>query len=260
MPHRKVWECVSASRAAAEQHGILEPGRHAVGFGVGQEPIPAALAQAGLTVLATDLDVTEEASTEWAATTQHMSDLRFLSLPDIVPDDVLERQVTTRYVDMNSVPEDLGRFDLVWSCCALEHLGSPEAGLEFIVRTLDLLEPGGVSVHTTELELTPRTETSRLRESRRLSEGRSRPTRGASPQPRLRDPDKLVRVDGHGRRSLGLAPALSQRRPGAPEARRLGLCLHVGRPPHPATGREFGTLLIGPLPGTEPTDEPNAFT
>ena len=158
MPHRKVWECVYILRAA-EQHGILEPGRHAVGFGVGQEPIPAALAQAGLTVLATDLDVTEEASTEWAATTQHMSDLRSLSLPDIVPDDVLERQVTTRYVDMNSVPEDLGRFDLVWSCCALEHLGSPEAGLEFIVRTLDLLEPGGVSVHTTELELTPRTET-----------------------------------------------------------------------------------------------------
>jgi hypothetical protein len=61
---------------------------------------------------------------------------------------------------MNSVPDDLGRFDLVWSCCALEHLGSPEAGLEFVVRTLDLLEPGGVSVHTTELELTPRAETS----------------------------------------------------------------------------------------------------
>jgi Methyltransferase domain len=155
MPHRKVWEDVYVMRAA-EQHGILEPGRRAVGFGVGQEPIPAALAQAGLTVLATDLDVTEEASAAWAAAAQHMSNLRSL---DTVPDDVLEGQVSTRYVDMNSVPDDLGRFDLVWSCCALEHLGSPEAGLEFVVRTLDLLEPGGVSVHTTELELTPRSET-----------------------------------------------------------------------------------------------------
>ena len=158
MPHRKVWECVYLLRAA-EQHGILEPGRRAVGFGVGQEPIPAALADAGLTVLATDLDVTEQASAGWAAAAQHMSDLRSLSRPDIVADEVLERQVSTRYVDMNSVPDDLGRFDLVWSSCALEHLGSPEAGLEFVVRTLDLLEPGGVSVHTTELELTPRTET-----------------------------------------------------------------------------------------------------
>jgi hypothetical protein len=158
MPHRKVWEGVYVMRAA-EQHGILEPGRRAVGFGVGQEPIPAALAQAGLTVLATDLDVTQEASAAWAGAAQHMSNLRSPSLPDVGPDDVLEGQVSTRYVDMNSVPNDLGRFDLVWSCCALEHLGSPEAGLEFVVRTLDLLEPGGVSVHTTELELTPRTET-----------------------------------------------------------------------------------------------------
>jgi hypothetical protein len=60
---------------------------------------------------------------------------------------------------MNEVPDDLGRFDLVWSACALEHLGSPEAGMEFIVRTLDLLEPGGIAAHTTELELTPRVET-----------------------------------------------------------------------------------------------------
>jgi hypothetical protein len=72
---------------------------------------------------------------------------------------VLEQHVQTRAVDMKEVPGDLGRFDLVWSACALEHLGSPEVGLGFVVRTLDLLEPGGVAVHTTELELTPRAET-----------------------------------------------------------------------------------------------------
>ena len=158
VPHRKVWEFVYILRAA-EQNGRLEPDRRAVGFGVGHEPIPAGLAQVGMTVLATDLDVDDAASSFWAAGAQHMSDLRSLSRPDVVPDDVLERQVSTRYVDMKDIPADLGRFDLVWSCCALEHLGSPEAGLEFVVRTLDLLEPGGVSVHTTELELTPRTET-----------------------------------------------------------------------------------------------------
>ena len=110
-------------------------------------------------MLATDLDTGDRESAAWAATGQHMSGLDALSKPDVVSDDVLERLVSTRYVDMNAVPDDLGRFDFVWSCCAIEHLGSPKSGLEFVVRTLDLLEPAGVAVHTTELELTPREET-----------------------------------------------------------------------------------------------------
>ena len=88
-----------------------------------------------------------------------MASLQSLSNTDVVPDEVLERLVTARYVDMNEIPNDLGRFDLVWSSCALEHLGTPQAGLDFVMRTLDLLEPGGLAVHTTELELTPRAET-----------------------------------------------------------------------------------------------------
>ena len=62
-------------------------------------------------------------------------------------------------MDMNDLADDLGEFDLVWSSCAIEHLGSPEAGLEFVLRTAELLRPGGVAVHTTEFELTTRDET-----------------------------------------------------------------------------------------------------
>ena len=72
-----------------------------------------------------------------------MASLRSLSKPDVVSDEVLERIVTARHVDMNEIPDDLGGFDLVWSSCALEHLGTPQAGLDFVMRTLDLLEPGG---------------------------------------------------------------------------------------------------------------------
>jgi hypothetical protein len=158
VPHRKLWEFCYILRAA-EQHGLLEQGRRAVGFGVGREPIPAVLASRGLSVLATDLDASADASEAWAAGGQHMSGLAALSHPEVVSDEVLERQVATSYVDMNAVPDDLGSFDLVWSACALEHLGTPEAGLDFVEQTLELLEPGGLSVHTTELELTPRTET-----------------------------------------------------------------------------------------------------
>jgi len=156
--HRKVWEFVYVLRAA-EQEAVLAAGRRALGFGVGREPLPAALAKHGLSVLATDLGAGEGETAAWAATRQHMSDLRALSHPAIVTDEKLAEHVTVRHVDMNHVPDDLGAFDLVWSCCALEHLGSPGSGLDFVVRTLDLLEPGGVSVHTTELELTPREET-----------------------------------------------------------------------------------------------------
>jgi hypothetical protein len=158
MLHRKVWEFVYVLRAA-EQYGVVSSGCHALGFGVGREPIPAALAAHGVSVLATDLDASEREAGAWAESSQHLSSLEALSAPGIVPDDVLERQVSVRYVDMNAVPDDLGTFDLVWSCCAFEHLGGARAGLDFVSRTLDLLRPGGVSVHTTELELTARTTT-----------------------------------------------------------------------------------------------------
>lgn len=85
-----------------------------------------------------------------------MFGLEALSKPAVVSDEILKRQVRTRSLDMKAIPDDLGTFDLIWSSSALEHLGSPGAGLEFVVATLDHLEPGGVSVHTTELELVPR--------------------------------------------------------------------------------------------------------
>jgi hypothetical protein len=154
--HRKLWEWCYILRAA-EQHGKLEQGAKALGFGVGSEPLPAAFARFGVSVLATDR--APDASKGWAASGQHMADLRSLSKTDVVSDVELERHVTARHIDMNVIPDDLGRFDVIWSSCALEHLGTPQAGLGFIMRTLDLLEPGGIAVHTTELELTPRVET-----------------------------------------------------------------------------------------------------
>ena len=62
--HRKLWEWCYILRAA-EQHGKLVRGAKAVGFGVGSEPLPAALAHFGLSVLATDR--APEASEGWAA-------------------------------------------------------------------------------------------------------------------------------------------------------------------------------------------------
>src|SRR5204862_6154410 len=67
------------------------------------------------------------------------------------PRATFEAQVEFRPLDMrdlSGLPRE--RFDFLWSSCALEHLGTLESGLEFVVRSTQLLKAGGVAVHTTE--------------------------------------------------------------------------------------------------------------
>jgi 2-polyprenyl-3-methyl-5-hydroxy-6-metoxy-1,4-benzoquinol methylase len=154
--HRKPWEYAFILERA-RQGSVLAPGKRALGFGVGQEPIPAVLARHGVEVLATDQPA--ERADHWKSSGEHADDVRALSRPSVVDDATLTRQVRFAPVDMNEVPADLGTFDFVWSSCAIEHLGSPAAGLEFVLSTAQLLRPGGVAVHTTELELTPKDTT-----------------------------------------------------------------------------------------------------
>lgn len=154
--HRKPWEYAFILERA-RQGSVLEPGRKALGFGVGTEPIPAVLASRGLEVVATDQP--DENAEHWKRLGEHAHDLQSLSRPSVIDDATLAAQVTFRAMDMNDVADDLGAFDLVWSSCAIEHLGSPEAGLDFVLRTAEMLEPGGIAVHTTEFELSPRSST-----------------------------------------------------------------------------------------------------
>ena len=151
--NRKVWEWAFILQSL-EQLGMLSEGKRAVGFGVGNEPLPALFASRGISVVATDQDA--DAGEHWVSTGQLMHGLTGLSRPHLVPDEQLSERVSVRAVDMNAVPEDIGRYDIVWSSCVIEHLGSPERGLEFVLESCELLEPGGVAVHTTELELIPR--------------------------------------------------------------------------------------------------------
>src|SRR5438045_9280230 len=54
---------------------------------------------------------------------------------------------------MTAVSSDLTGFDFCWSLCAMEHFGSLEAGARFVERSLQCLRPGGVAVHTTEMNI-----------------------------------------------------------------------------------------------------------
>jgi|CXWL01.1.fsa_nt_gi 2-polyprenyl-3-methyl-5-hydroxy-6-metoxy-1,4-benzoquinol methylase len=147
--HRKVWEWCFILQALDERH-LLRPGARAVGFGVGTEPLVAALAARGVEVLATD-QAAEQAG-EWGETGQHATAVESLRRPDLCDDQKFSDLVSFRPIDMRSLPDDLGGFDIVWSSCCFEHLGSPELGFDFVMASMAAARPGGVVVHTTELD------------------------------------------------------------------------------------------------------------
>ncbi|WP_270934706.1 SAM-dependent methyltransferase [Falsiroseomonas oryzae] len=152
--HRKVWEECFVAQALWEA-GMLAPGRRALGFAVGRELLPAFAAAQGVQVLATDLARGESRARIWHGTGQHAEGADHLFHPHLLPREVFDARVAFRAVDMAAIPDDLrrGGFDALWSVCAFEHLGSLESGLDFVLRAMDCLRPGGIAVHTTEYNL-----------------------------------------------------------------------------------------------------------
>lgn len=154
--HRKVWEVCFIAQAAWEA-GALAPGRRALGFAVGREALPSLFAAAGMEVVATDLAEGDARAREWRRTGQHAGGgdaaaRAALLQPGLLDAEAFDRRVSFRPVDMRRVPPDLlrGGFDLVWSSCAMEHLGGLGRGMDFVVEAMRCLRPGGTAVHTTE--------------------------------------------------------------------------------------------------------------
>jgi hypothetical protein len=152
--HRKVWEDCFVTQALWEA-GMLAARRRSLGFAVGREMLPAFFAAHGVEVLASDLGQEDDRARSWQDTGQHASALEHLFWPHLVERAVFDQRVTFRPVDMNQIPDELAdrSRDFVWSVCSLEHLGSIKAGLDFVMRSMDCLKPGGVAVHTTEFNL-----------------------------------------------------------------------------------------------------------
>lgn len=145
--HRKQWEYIYILRAL-EQFGLMRPEATGIGFGCGKEPIAAVMAKNGLCVTVTDIPPMQSGDSHWGS--QSVMDLFY---GGICSERQFVNQVSFRAVNMNDIPEDLGLFDFVWSCCALEHLGSLKAGMDFIVNSTKCLKPGGLAIHTTEFNV-----------------------------------------------------------------------------------------------------------
>ena len=162
--HRKYWE-FNAITAALEARGLLAPGKKGCGFAVGKETLPSLFASRGVEILATDLPTdavhsdTLKASA-WADGNQHTTSKEGLHYLNLVSKIEFDRLVRFRPVDMRDLrlPWD-ETFDFVWSSCSIEHLGSLNAGMNFVKESLALVKPGGFALHTTEINVSSNDET-----------------------------------------------------------------------------------------------------
>lgn len=132
---------------------MLKTSKKGIGFGVGQERLPAFFASKEVVVTATDQKPTTRAKlwqeNELAKSLDSLNNLGICNQRDFL------KNVSFRHVDMRKIPQIFyNKYDFVWSNCALGHLGSIDEGLRFILESARCLKPSGVAVHTTEINVT----------------------------------------------------------------------------------------------------------
>jgi hypothetical protein len=147
--NRKLWEYAVILQVLYE-NDHLKSGSTAVGFGCGEEPLAAYFASKGVSSLVTDLALSQVEGKGWIGTGQHASSLEAAFHAQLVSRDVFNKHTKHRFVDMNSIPEDLGVFDFAWSVCAMEHVGGFSKGMNFVKNSLNHVRSGGIVIHTTE--------------------------------------------------------------------------------------------------------------
>ena len=150
--HRKLWEMVWIYNIL-EQKGMLRPGRKGLGFGCGEEYLVPALAAQGVEVTASDQDKEAAEKSGWIATEQYSDALASFEkwLPRFCDKDSFYNNVQYKCIDMNDIPDSCNeQFDFNWSACSLEHLGSLQKGIDFIINSMKTLKSGGIAIHTTE--------------------------------------------------------------------------------------------------------------
>lgn len=157
-PHRKIWEWAFIAQALHER-GCLVDGAQGLGFAVGTEPLAALFAKVGCHVVATDLDLKAASKGGWNRTHEHAANIGVLNERNICDAGKFSDNVRFMNVDMCDVPDELIGFDFLWSSCAIEHLGSIDAALAFVMRAMRCLKPGGLAVHTTEFNCESDTRT-----------------------------------------------------------------------------------------------------
>jgi hypothetical protein len=153
MLHRKFWEWAYIVHTA-QSRGVVAPGKRALGFGVGTERMPALFAKGGMHVTATDAPQGVNEAQGWSTTGQYSSALDTIPYQGILDADTFRERVHFEECDMNAIGEQFRDYDFCWSSCALEHLGSLQLGIDFVINSVEqTLKVGGIACHTTEFNL-----------------------------------------------------------------------------------------------------------
>lgn len=156
--HRKNWEQSFIMQVLFE-HGMLNEGKRGCGLGCGKEPLPSYFVKKGCNITAGDKP-DKNNNGNWVEGGQYTESLSDLFYKNIVDFNDFKEKLELRYIDLNKIPQEFfGLYDFCWSVCVIEHIGSIQAGLDFLKNSLRLLKPGGISVHTTEFNYlnTPQT-------------------------------------------------------------------------------------------------------
>lgn len=156
--HRKQWEYIYILHQLLEAN-ILRPGTRGIGFGVDAEPLPSAFAQLGSAVLATDAPAAIKMAGGWLANHDNYRPLDRLHF-GWIPESLFRERVNFTECNMKDIDSSFSGYDFAWSSCCLEHLGTLEAGLDFVMNSVEkCLRIGGIAVHTTELNLSSDVDT-----------------------------------------------------------------------------------------------------
>jgi len=142
---RKWWEWDYLA-GCAESLGLLKPGARAVGLGVGHEPLIFYFAQAGCSVLATDLYAGD---TPWSEARFDRAEAVHAAAPG-VPGAYPRENVEIADADMRRLPCADGEADLVWSCSSIEHVPTLIDLFDVLHEAHRVLKPGGYALLTTE--------------------------------------------------------------------------------------------------------------
>jgi hypothetical protein len=185
-----MWEWLFLCESLREA-GMLQPGRRGLGFGA-REPLVSLFAGMGC-----DLVVAEFGSDPPGEATSPDADGELAGRAVAIdhrfcPADLFRERVRYLELDLQDVardgPDDLHDFDFTWSSHVIDNLGSLAATMDFVAGQMHRLKPGGLAVHTTELNLSSDTDT--------IAEG----AEGGTVLYRRRDAEDLVRrlrADGH---------------------------------------------------------------
>lgn len=157
--HRKQWEFAYIIWHLYKNK-CLFPNAKGLGFGVGNEPLSSFFASLNCHIVATDAPQDIAYKNGWHIHQQFADNLEKIYKPEILSKSKFNQFVTYQTCDMNNIDPYLMDFDFCWSSCCFEHLGSLEAGIEFVVNSVEkTLKNGGIACHTTEYNLSSNEDT-----------------------------------------------------------------------------------------------------